>query len=417
MNISEIINHEKVIIKYQPIMSTHNKNFLGLEALVRGLDNDIEISPMELFQEARNNHLVLSLDKLCIKKSIKGFQDFFHFNQKSILFINIDATVMNYYINSDYIETLLKESHIKTSNIVLEINELKTISLKKMKDFSVKYKKLGCLIALDDVGAGESNLERIPLIMPDIMKIDKNLIQDLGKSFYCKQVVASIIELASNLGALVVIEGVETAKDINHVAAFGAHLIQGYYLGKPSLLSTEFFISIFENKTKITELIYQYNKVIHHERKKNHNYMNLIANEMKSKIELITLNKYKKLILETICKYDVVESVYILNMEGKLLTDTIFNEDVALNVNDLLYTPCLENDTVELAEYFTKIKYGGYDFWISNEYISMASGHKCYTYSSSFKKDMNTTYIICIDFDSHKTSQKLTHYNKEVNYE
>jgi len=87
MNISEIINHEKVIIKYQPIMSTHNKNFLGLEALVRGLDNDIEISPMELFQEARNNHLVLSLDKLCIKKSIKGFQDFFHLikNQYSSL--------------------------------------------------------------------------------------------------------------------------------------------------------------------------------------------------------------------------------------------------------------------------------------------------------------------------------------------
>lgn len=416
MNINRIIVQQEVIIKYQPIMSTHNKNFLGLEALVRGCINGKEISPFDLFNAAILNDQVLALDKLCIKKSIEGFRDFYRFNPSTLLFINVDATVMDYYINSNFIESLLEVNEVNTSNVVLEINELKTLSLSKMKEFSVKYKNLGCLIALDDIGGGESNLDRIPLIRPDIMKIDKDLIKDLEKSFHRKQVVASIIELATNLGALVVLEGIETLSDIYHIAEFGAHLIQGYYLGKASDLNNEFYMATLENKTRIRDLMYKYNKDIYGWKSIIHEYMNRIANEMKTQIESLSLKKYKSSILEILYKYDVVESVYVLDMDGELLTDTIFNREVDLNTNSPLYRPCIKGDSVELEEYFTRIRYGGYMFWISSEYISMASGHKCYTYSSSFKKNINTNHIICIDFDSNKVNETLSNYYKEINY-
>ena len=64
--------------------------------------------------------------------------------------------------------------------------------------------------SLDDVGAGHSNLDRIPLLRPDVIKIDRSLITGVDADFYKQETLKSLVSLSRRIGALVVAEAIET---------------------------------------------------------------------------------------------------------------------------------------------------------------------------------------------------------------
>ena len=78
---------------------------------------------------------------------------------------------------------------LKPENIAIEIIESDVEDLKELQRFVQLYRSYGFLIALDDVGAGHSNLNRIPLIKPDILKIDRFLVQNIQDDFYKQEVL------------------------------------------------------------------------------------------------------------------------------------------------------------------------------------------------------------------------------------
>ena len=97
----------------------------------------------------------------------------------------------------------------------------------------VALRQRGFLVVLDDVGAGHSNLDRIPLIRPDIIKIDRSLITGVDADFYKQETFKSLVSLSRRIGALVVAEGIETEREAVAALELGADLLQGYFLGRP----------------------------------------------------------------------------------------------------------------------------------------------------------------------------------------
>jgi len=75
------------------------------------------------------------------------------------------------------------------------------------------YRKNGFLIALDDVGVGHSNLDRIPLLKPDVLKLDRGLVSGWTPHDPV-EVVKSFVQMAARLGSLALAEGVERQEDI-----------------------------------------------------------------------------------------------------------------------------------------------------------------------------------------------------------
>lgn len=423
MNINEIIRNEDILIKYQPIMSAHNRFFLGVEALMRGISADGEISPFDMFREADIMDCVLELDQLCIRKSVQGFIQFYKRHPQTVLFINIDASVIDYYNETNYIIDTVNRSGIKPSNIVLEINELPTETLIGMKSFAEKHTEYGFMIAIDDIGAGSSNLDRIPMIMPNIMKIDKELIQGLHKSFYKQQVVSMIIQLATNLGALIVVEGIESIDDVKQISEFGTLLIQGYFLGKPELLSEKFYANTQMKIDKIILLMNNYACDKSKQLKEVNMHMKEIHEKIIAQLTQVSLDKLSDEIAYFINHCETIESAYVIDYNGKMITETIFNMYSDYDETNMLYTPFQIGDFVQLEDYYTKIAYEEYNFWISKEYISMATGNKCYTLSSHFENVYQERFILCIDFNSKKIKEKtnepltlLSYDSRKVNF-
>lgn len=398
-------------------MSTHHTDFLGFESLVRGInENGGMIPPNLLFNEASRLDMVLELDKVCIKKGLETAGPIYEKHPEMVLFLNIDATVIDYYINSTYIIDLVDYYRLSPSHIVLEVNELPVESLGVLKDFAKIYKEAGFLIAIDDIGAGSSNLDRIPLIMPDIMKIDKELIHNIDKSFYKTQVVSMIIQLATNLGALIVVEGVEGINELSVISEFGAYMIQGYYLGKPGPL-TELVVK--DVKVRVNRIV----KSLHMEavkkaesESKQQMYMNQICDTLMASLKKVSNKKYEALIPKILRDIDInqtVESVYVINEEGLLVTPTIFNEEAHTVLGNGLYKACGLGQSVQLENYYTKLIYEKHAFWFSKEYISKATGNKCLTLSKPFTSRLGSKYIICMDFSKSHLSRWIReeHYN------
>jgi EAL domain-containing protein (putative c-di-GMP-specific phosphodiesterase class I) len=93
--------------------------------------------------------------------------------------------------------------------------------------------RAGIFLAVDDLGAGHSNLKRILDLEPRIVKLDKALVTGLDKSLRQQILVRHVVRLCIELGAEVVAEGIETADELRAVIDTGAHFVQGYLLARP----------------------------------------------------------------------------------------------------------------------------------------------------------------------------------------
>lgn len=399
IDIRRIINEESIVIYFQPIASIHQNKIAGYEALVRGIDpltNSI-ISPLKLFEVARNHHLVNQLDTLCHKKALESFSSINN-HKDAILFLNIDHSTIFNEMETNYLYHLTQDLNINPENIVLEINEQYCFDMDIVKSFVQQYKLLGFMISIDDVGSGFSNLDRIALLKPDIIKIDKSLISNIHKHFYKQQVVKMIIMLAENIGALVVSEGTELIEEIMTVFSYGSQFIQGYYFSKPYPPNE---LNNYNCEKVIHHIVIRQKELLSNALFKKRHYNLMIKNVfMEIKKELVgqSFESTESFLKKSIINYQNIECAYIVDLQGIQKTSTIFNNQIDFIHRKKLFSPHKKGDDVTLKNYYYNLKTTNQDIWLSDEYLSLATGNKCMTISG-YINIKEQSYILCLDIE------------------
>jgi hypothetical protein len=92
-----------------------------------------------------------------------------------------------------------------------------------------QYRSHGCAIAVDDVGADSSNLDRIGFFEPDIIKIDALMLRRSRDERSFREVLRGVSTMAEGLGASLLFEGVESEADLQQALVYGARYIQGWF--------------------------------------------------------------------------------------------------------------------------------------------------------------------------------------------
>ncbi len=108
-------------------------------------------------------------------------------------------------------------------------------------------------VVLDDFGALHSNLNRLIISKPDIIKIDRQLIHNVSESYYQQSIIKSIIDLAKKIGSLTLAEGVENKEDVLKCHELGADLFQGFYFARPQSVER---LETFQTKTTMDMISY-----------------------------------------------------------------------------------------------------------------------------------------------------------------
>jgi len=122
---------------------------------------------------------------------------------------------------------MLDELNIDRSRVIIEITESEGDLNKLIKVVKV-YRKHGLQVAIDDFGAGFSQLERVMAIHPDIIKLDMSLFKQASKGGIANDVVQLLTRLAERSGCRIVCEGVETEEEFFFSLSCGAQYMQGY---------------------------------------------------------------------------------------------------------------------------------------------------------------------------------------------
>ncbi len=213
---------------FQPIIGVASGMIEGYEALARGYDAEGKIvSAGDLFFDVS----VTDEQKIHWDRQLR-YQALVKFSQlqtSGYLSLNISAAWLEYVEDINQLPTLkmLQDMKIDKRRIVIEITEAKG-DLVKLTEIVRIYRRHGLRVAIDDFGAGYSQLERVIAIQPDIIKLDMQLFKLASKGGVASDVVQLITRLAKRSGSRVVCEGVETDAEFFFGLQCGAQLMQGF---------------------------------------------------------------------------------------------------------------------------------------------------------------------------------------------
>ena len=214
-----------VYIDYHPIVVTDTQEIYGYEALARGVMRSLR-SPEVMFDVAAEADLLWELSRLCRSRAIEGIET--RLQPGELLFLNVDP--------HDFNDPAFNEEEVKyPERIVIEITERTAIKdYPKFRERLRAFREAGFRFAVDDAGSGYAGLGSIANLEPDFIKLDISLINQIDTNFIKQSLVETMVKFANDHGAMVIAEGVERAEEFKTVKELGVHLVQGFFLHRPS---------------------------------------------------------------------------------------------------------------------------------------------------------------------------------------
>lgn len=217
---------------FQPIFSLAHLRAVGYEALLRAHDAfDCPVPPLDVFGDAARQGELHHVDRLALNLHLANFKMLGA--ECEWLFLNVHAGALSDSYHAGAFSASLSRLNLPPRRIVLEMQEASLHDLDRIADEVRYFREQGFLIALDDFGAGDSNLERIWQIDPDIVKIDRMMLSRAAHRTQAEAILPGFVSLLHEAGKLVLIEGVETEHEAQLAFACDADFVQGFYFGRP----------------------------------------------------------------------------------------------------------------------------------------------------------------------------------------
>jgi EAL domain-containing protein (putative c-di-GMP-specific phosphodiesterase class I) len=217
---------------YQPIVALPDRSVVAHEALLRGVVDGREVGGGDLFFVAESAGWLDRLDRIGRESAITGALPWLGTDD---LYVNVDPTsIVRPQVCLASTERVVHETGISPSQLVFEVVESHAMADRgHLLSVLEHYRSLGWRVAMDDVGAGWSSRSLMTALRPDVVKLDKDLVQQLPND-NARIVLKAVTDLAHKLGAVVVAEGVETERLADEVTDIGVDLGQGWLFGRPT---------------------------------------------------------------------------------------------------------------------------------------------------------------------------------------
>jgi EAL domain-containing protein (putative c-di-GMP-specific phosphodiesterase class I) len=228
----EIILNDSLKTLFQPIYRMDTRSRMGFEALSRGPHGTAFESPLHLFDAAADADLVFELDRACRQRALRSAKSM---PPDTKLFINIlPSSMYDPDFNGPGLLDMLERLELSPERVVLEITEKYAIENYSIFGEAVRsFTEMGIAIAVDDIGAGHSGLEKIANLNPKFLKFDMELVRDIDASYVRQEMVKALKSFSDKMGSTIIAEGIERQEEMDTLLALGVDHGQGYLLGRP----------------------------------------------------------------------------------------------------------------------------------------------------------------------------------------
>ncbi len=221
--IHDVVDRKDVGIVFQPIVEVRRRRLHAYEALARR-SNKVFTSTPEMFEAAVQAGRVAELGRLHRDQAIRNCTGY-------SLFLNVDPHEFDFgwLVRPD--DPLFRHRY----GVTVEITESVPIKyFSQCHSVLAEIRRKGVLLAIDDLGAGFSNIKYISDLQPDFVKLDRDLIAGVAAGSRQFRLLGSIVSLCHEMEAQVIAEGVETEEELAAVIDVGVDFAQGYVFGMPA---------------------------------------------------------------------------------------------------------------------------------------------------------------------------------------
>jgi EAL domain-containing protein (putative c-di-GMP-specific phosphodiesterase class I) len=208
---------------YQPLVELSTGRLIGFEALSR-FNAEEQRSPDAWFNQAARCGRGLALEMAAIKAALASAR-----NRPPGTYLSLNFSPSA--LGSPKLMAILPKN---MSDIVVEVTEHELASEDgALEDGLAKMRARGARIAVDDAGAGYAGLNQVMRVQPDVIKLDRSLIEGVHSDSAKSALVEFFVMFARRVGAAVCTEGIETLDELRTLINLGVTYGQGYLLGRP----------------------------------------------------------------------------------------------------------------------------------------------------------------------------------------
>jgi diguanylate cyclase (GGDEF)-like protein len=231
---------DAIEVWYQPVADLASGAVLGCEALLRW-NHSLHgpIPPDEFIPLAEQSGIIRELTWWVLDAAIRQARVWHERGQNLGISVNMAARTLLEADLLDRLAHMLSTTGVEPHRLTLELTE-SSIMADPIRSEKVlaSLGELGVGVALDDFGTGYSSLSRLKELPIHVVKIDKSFVISMSVDEGDLAIVRSTIELARNLGHIVVAEGVENQVTWDQLVELGCDQAQGFYLARPMPATT-----------------------------------------------------------------------------------------------------------------------------------------------------------------------------------
>jgi diguanylate cyclase (GGDEF)-like protein len=217
---------------FQPIIDTQAGRTIAFESLARWQSPVLGmVSPGEFIPVAEQAGLIGEITQVLLRKSLVAASSW---PEEVHLSFNVSPFDISSQSRTEQLINIIRESGVAPSRVSIELTE--TALLHSFEETNANMHRLqdtGVHISLDDFGTGCSSLSHIHALSFNKLKIDKSFVDEIRHNPRSRNIVRSLISLCSDMGIGCVVEGIETAEQLDVVHQLGATTIQGYFFSRP----------------------------------------------------------------------------------------------------------------------------------------------------------------------------------------
>ncbi len=231
-------HHDGIVLRsaFQPIFSATNPSPVGHEALLRATDSlGQSISPERVFERTAKLDDTIFLDRISRMLHVVNFARQNSGDAK--LYLNMDGRnlmTVNSGQHGRFFGPLLEMCGLPHEALVLEILESRISDHDRLVEAVAAYTYQGFKIAIDDFGARDSNFDRLWMLSPHVVKMDRSLIVKADQDPRVRRMLPKLVEIVHDLEAAVIFEGIETEIQQAIAREAGTDMVQGFLCARPS---------------------------------------------------------------------------------------------------------------------------------------------------------------------------------------
>jgi EAL domain-containing protein (putative c-di-GMP-specific phosphodiesterase class I) len=379
---------------FQPVFGIAQGRAVGYEGLLRAADlHGTPVAPPQVFKLAQNPEEVIVLDTLCRMIHARNLARMSPPGHWLFLNVSLMALAEEFREFERFFASLLAGCGIPPNRVVIEVLESALHRDRDLFRAMGFYRELGCLIAVDDFGAGHSNLDRVWRLKPNIVKLDSVLIKHTSEDKTARMFFNRMVSTMHEAGSLVAVEGVELESEAVIATDANADLVQGYYFARPAPAvgadngANEKFDALHQHFQRIAVL----------ELKDYRAEVTPYIRALESAAARLQSGAPLAVAARDFLELPLAERCFVLNRAGRQTGPSVLSKTGESSA-DLKYDPLtrVEGSYWGHRYYFRRAISSPAQVHLARPYLSLPTAQKCVTVSMAVPRE-NPEYVLCGD--------------------